>query len=162
MADRSSAAAERLIELLADSSLGADVVVIDVGNDPGRAGQRICRAADAIVMVTTSETAAVVSTFAAIKRLVRFDRGYGGSGMAESVSSPYLMVNMARTARDARMVRHRLGWACRRLLGVEIIETDFVGGFAGDDSRRHGSHRANGLATGVASYKLGLRRQEKK
>ena len=30
-------------------------------------GQRICQAADAIVMVTTSETAAVVSTFAAIK-----------------------------------------------------------------------------------------------
>ena len=125
VADRSSAA-ERLIELLADSSLGADVVVIDVGNDPGRAGQRICRAADALVMVTTSETTAVVSTFAAIKRLVRFDRGYGGSDMAESVSSPYLMVNMARTAWDARMVRHRLGWACRRLLGVEIIETDFV------------------------------------
>ena len=82
-ADRSSAA-ERLIELLADSSLGADVVVVDVGNDLGRAGQRICRAADALVMVTTSETAAVVGTFAAIKRLVRFDRGYGGSGMAES------------------------------------------------------------------------------
>ena len=45
--------------------------------------------------------------------------------MAESVSSPYLMVNMARTAWDARMVRHRLGWACRRLLGVEIIENRF-------------------------------------
>ena len=123
-ADRSPAA-DRLIELLADSSLGADVVVIDVGNGPGRAGQRICQAADAMVMVTTSETAAVVSTFAAIKRLVRSDRGDGGSAMAESVASPYLVVNMAPTAWDARTVQHRLGRACRRLLGMEIDRDRF-------------------------------------
>ena len=137
MADRASAA-DRLIALLADSSLGADVVVVDVPNDLGRAGHRICQAADTLVMVTTSETAAVVGAFAAIKRLVRFDRSYGGSNMAESISTPCLMVNKAPTVGDARIVRHRLRWACRRLLGVEIVETDFGGGCVGGDSSSRG------------------------
>jgi flagellar biosynthesis protein FlhG len=128
LADRSPAAAERLIELLDDSDLGADAVIVDVGNDLGRAGQRICQMADAIVMVTTSETAAVIGAFAAIKRLVHLARDYGGMSAIESAFPLQLVVNVTRTVQNAKIVHHRLGRACRRLLGVEIVEKDILAG----------------------------------
>jgi MinD-like ATPase involved in chromosome partitioning or flagellar assembly len=122
-----SVATERLLELLDDSRLHADVAVIDVGSDPDQTGQRICQMADAIVMVTTTETAAVVGTFAAIKTLVHSTGDRGGTGATESMLPLYLLVNMAPTVCDAETVQYRLGRACRRLLGIRLAGVDVAG-----------------------------------
>ncbi len=120
----SSAVAERFVELLGGDGVRADAAVIDVGNGAGRTVQRICRMADAIVMVTTCEAAAVVGTFAAIKTFARFARDQRGTDAVDSVFSLHLLVNMARMVRDAETVHFRLGRACRRLLGVDIAKSE--------------------------------------
>jgi flagellar biosynthesis protein FlhG len=123
---------DRLLEQLSDAGKHADVAIIDVGNGASRAAERIIQAADAIVMVTTGETAAVVSTFAAIRALVQFARQQNDSGLAGSPFVLHLLVNMARTDHDAQTVHHRLGRACRRLLGIELTPA----GATGSASRR--------------------------
>ena len=123
LGNRWPAAAELLIELLDDPKLQTDIAVIDVGNHPGRATERLCRAADAVVVVTTCETAAVISTFEAIKSLSR-DMAQPGAAVPQAL---HLLVNMARSARDAESVRRRLGRACRRMLGIELLGMDLLG-----------------------------------
>lgn len=118
--ERSSAAAQRLVDLLDDANLHADLVVLDLGNNLGRAEQRLCGAADAIMMVTTGEAAALLGTFAAIKTLTCFVRHGAGADAADSLFSLHLTVNRARTVQDAKLVRRRLDWACRRLLGINL------------------------------------------
>jgi flagellar biosynthesis protein FlhG len=120
----SPAAAQRLIELLSDQSSQADVAVIDLGNSPGRAVRSICRAADAIVMVTTTDTAAVVGTLAAIRALAPSGQNQDGIHVAAPL---YVLVNMAKSAPEAAVVHGRIARACRRLLGIEIIGADWSG-----------------------------------
>ncbi len=110
-----------------NGGLQTDVAVIDLGNGLGRAVQQLAQAADAIVMVTTTDKAAVVSTFAAIKTLAHFARRRGAVDMAGSLAPLHLLVNMARTARDAQTVHRRLGRACRRLLGIKLAAAEAVG-----------------------------------
>lgn len=95
--------------------------MIDVGNSLGRALQRICCVADAIVMVTTSDAAAVVSTFAAIRALAHPERSQDGGNVAQPAFSLCVLVNMVQSARDAKTVHDRLVRACRRLLRIEIV-----------------------------------------
>ncbi len=75
-------------------------------------------------MVTTEETAAVVSTFAAIKVLAHFARHQGIADVAGTFFPLHVLVNMARTTRDAQMIHGRLGQACHRLLGVNLAAVD--------------------------------------
>lgn len=115
----------RWLDRLADLGWCAEVAVIDVGNGLGPVAQCVCREADAVVLVTTTETAAVLGAFAAIKTIVR------PSDDAETVSdnkvrrhpSLYLSVNRPPTPRDAETTCYRLCRAGRRLLGVDL-ETD--------------------------------------
>jgi flagellar biosynthesis protein FlhG len=120
-------AAERLLELLVQWGHQTDVAVIDLGNGLGRAVQQIAHAADAIVMVTTMDKAAVVSTFAAIRTLVHGTRHQGDVELTGSLAPLYLLVNMARKVRDAQTVHRRVGRACRRLLGMDLAAPDAVG-----------------------------------
>ena len=68
-ADPGPHAADRLLAQLTDLGAATDVVVLDAGNDPGRLAQRCWSAARGRLVVTTPETAAIVETYAAIKRL---------------------------------------------------------------------------------------------
>jgi flagellar biosynthesis protein FlhG len=113
-----SPAACRLIDLLAAAGTHADVVVVDLGNN-GAAVRPVCEAADAIVMVTTSEPAAVLSTFTAIKRLTR----YASSAAASQPFALHVLVDNGKNNRAATIAQHRLATACRRLLGVDIVFT---------------------------------------
>ena len=121
----SPAAAERLIELLSDNSSQTEVAVVDVGNSPGRAVRSICRIADAVVMVTTTDMPAVVGTFATIRALVQSARNQDGIKTAAPPSSFYVLVNAPKSAQEAKAVHDRLARACRRLLGIEIIGCDW-------------------------------------
>jgi len=58
-----STAADLLLERLQDRECTADAVVVDVGNYPSRAMQRIGRSADALLVVTTCDTPAVAGAF---------------------------------------------------------------------------------------------------
>jgi MinD-like ATPase involved in chromosome partitioning or flagellar assembly len=142
--DGSLSASERLLELLGEPGLRADVAVMDAGNSPGRAVARICRTAETIVMVTTSEPTAVMGTFAAIRTLTRFahsqgrpnsvqgdnpifvDHGFAAvpariGTVPQSALPLQLAVNRARMPWDARVVQYRLSRACHRLLGVTLL-----------------------------------------
>ena len=123
----SPTAAEHLLELLVQWGQQTDVAVIDVGSSLGRAVQAIARAADAIVLVTTTDKAAVVRTFGAIKTVVYGARRQGDGNLAGSLTPLHLLVNMARKAGDAQVVHRRLGRACRRLLGMELAAPQAVG-----------------------------------
>jgi len=100
-------AAGRLLERLSTENLGADLVVIDAGHALGAVARHVCREADAAVMVTTSDAAAVVDTFAAIKAMPQFAHWY-------------VVVNRAPAAGVAKMVHARLARTCRRMLGIEL------------------------------------------
>ncbi len=123
----SPTAVERLLELLVQWGHQTDVAVIDLGNGLGRAIRQIAQAADVIVMVTTTDKAAVVSTFAAIKTLVHGVRRRGDVDLPGSLGPLHLLVNMARKVRDAQTVHRRMGRACRRLLGMELAAAEVVG-----------------------------------
>ncbi len=98
----------------------ADVVVLDVGNSLGQGVQHICLAVDAVVLVTTPETAAVAGGFAAIKALMRSARPRRLAAVSDPPRLLYVAVNRALSKREVATVRYRLGRACRRLLGVEL------------------------------------------
>ena len=140
--DGSAAALERLPEFLDDSCIAADVVVIDVGNHADRGVGRLCQMADAIVMVTTTETPAVLSTFKTIKALVQ-NAYHRGNRQATSGAFPlYLLVNRSQSARDVTVVQYRIHRACRRLLGVNIplVEVGWATNWA---IRRSAGRKAN-------------------
>jgi flagellar biosynthesis protein FlhG len=121
--NHSSTASQDWVERLTAPNSQADVIVVDIGNGLDRAARRICQAAEAIVMVTSSETAAVMGTFAAIKTLTR---SAGGPNQSDRLAPLYLRVNKARSTREARTIHYRLERACRRLLGVEIARSDVI------------------------------------
>jgi MinD-like ATPase involved in chromosome partitioning or flagellar assembly len=140
-----AAAAGQLFDLFDSPDLQADLVVVDAGNMVGGVASHVCRQADAVVIVTTSDMASVVCTFAAIKKiggadipvcqpsliftgrqsrqecLPHLDEGHG---MARPL---HLLVNMATTAQVAEIAHYRLTRACRRLLGVEPQSTGHLG-----------------------------------
>jgi MinD-like ATPase involved in chromosome partitioning or flagellar assembly len=106
-----------LIELLGDPTLPFDAVVLDLGNHLDRATERFCRAAHAIVVVTTCELPAIVNTFEVIKQLSK----------TSTTTALHLLVNMAFSAREAESVRRRLCRACRRMLGIDLLGSDSSG-----------------------------------
>jgi flagellar biosynthesis protein FlhG len=141
----SAAAAHRLLRLLRGRGLQADVAVIDVGNSSAGAAPHVCRRADAVLMLTTADAAAVIDTFAAIKTLsgkaeTPARSASEGAGLMPSLalraSVIYLLVNMAPSARVAGRVYDRLAWACRRLLGVELRSAGHLNVVGGDSTRR--------------------------
>ncbi len=123
----SLAAADGLLRLLRDARIHADVAVLDVGNSLGRAAQQLCQAADAIVMVTTPETAAVIRSFAAIKTFIRYAMQQRRAPAIEMRLPLYVAVNGAESQRDIAAVHYRLGRTCRRVLGIELASDGVVG-----------------------------------
>jgi flagellar biosynthesis protein FlhG len=109
-----AAAAARLLERLGDQDLAADTVVLDIGNQIVGIASYLCREADAVLLVTTSDAASVVDTFAAIRALGSASWG------SDSQARLYLLVNMAAANRVAETVHYRLARTCRRMLGIEL------------------------------------------
>jgi MinD-like ATPase involved in chromosome partitioning or flagellar assembly len=95
-------------------------VVIDAGNRLDGAAAQLCREANAVVMVTSGEAAAVVGAFAGIKALAAASNGSRRPAL-------YLLVNMAPSARIAETVYYRLARTCRRMLGIELQSAGRLG-----------------------------------
>ncbi len=109
-----AAAAGRLLEQFDRQDLPAELVVIDAGNHLDGPTAHVCRAANALVMVTTGDGASVVGAFAGIKSLLT------ASTDGARLPPLYLLVNMAPSLRVAKIVYYRLARTCRRLLAVEL------------------------------------------
>jgi flagellar biosynthesis protein FlhG len=107
-------AAGQLLEQLDRRELHAELVVIDAGNTLAGLLPHVCRAADAVLMVTTSDAASIVGAFAAIKTLVSI------SCHGSRLPKLYVLVNMTPAAPAAETAFYRLGRTCRRMLGIEL------------------------------------------
>ncbi|MGO8690756.1 MAG: MinD/ParA family protein [Thermoguttaceae bacterium] len=109
-ADAGPWAADRLLAQMAALSPIADLIVLDAGNDPTRLAQRCWHTAWRRLAVTTPETAAVMETYASIKRL----------SQPPAAGPVHLLVNMVSEPSVADAAYHRLAQACRRFLGIEV------------------------------------------
>jgi flagellar biosynthesis protein FlhG len=108
--DAGAAGVERLLAQLAALGPATEMVVVDAGNHPNRLARWCWRAADQRLAVTTPETAAIMATYALIKRLAQ-----------PSAAGPiHLLVNGASGSRAAQAAYSRLARACYRLLAVEV------------------------------------------
>ncbi len=129
-ADPGPHAADRLLAQLTDLGAATDVVVLDAGNDPGRLAQRCWSAARGRLVDTTPETAAIVETYAAIKRLSppgETESRMGTGSERSEVPVPIfdsgtidVLVNMVSDHRAADAAYRRLADACRRFLAIEL------------------------------------------
>ncbi|MGA7702795.1 MAG: P-loop NTPase [Thermoguttaceae bacterium] len=115
-----AAAAGHLLEQFDRQDIAAKLVVIDAGNRLDGAAAQLCREANAVVMVTSGEAAAVVGAFAGIKALAAASNGSRRPAL-------YLLVNMAPSARIAETVYYRLARTCRRMLGIELQSAGRLG-----------------------------------
>jgi flagellar biosynthesis protein FlhG len=123
-----AANAGHLLEQMDRESLAADVVVIDAGSSLYGVMPHVCHEANAVLLVTTSDAAAVVDTFATIKMLMGRQECPPRQGgwpnylsHQESCRAPcYVLVNMAATAGVAKTVYYRLARTCRRVLGTDL------------------------------------------
>jgi len=114
----STSAQERFIGELKHLAPHADVVVVDVGSGRNPFTQRLWRAADAVLVVTTTEPAAVMNAYAATKTLA------GTVDVAErdtdTLPAIYSLINRTSDAATADDVQARIATACRRFLALEI------------------------------------------
>lgn len=115
-AEDSPAAWDRLLADLAALNPPPGAIVLDGGNHPDRTARRLWQAADLLLLVTTPETAAVMSTYASIKVLAE-------SGKMAPI---HLLVNMAASSEVAEDVYGRLAQACRRFLALPLLGAGHV------------------------------------
>ncbi|HUY32652.1 MAG TPA: P-loop NTPase [Pirellulales bacterium] len=105
----SPAAQEQLLRELSRLGPHADFVVLDAGNGQNRVVRRFWKAADSVLFVTSSDDAAVMNTYAAIKLLA-------AEGARPQL---HILVNLATHAAAAE-TQARLARACRRFLALEL------------------------------------------
>ncbi len=104
------AAHQRLVGQLRRLAPPTEIVVLDAGDRSGRFAEDLRRTADAVLLVSTPDTAAVIDAYAALKALLV---ACGGPPVG-------LVVNMARTTEAAEATHARLVRACRRFLGCSL------------------------------------------
>jgi len=123
--------ADRLIERLGASGVGADLAIVDVGNCPNRAAQRISRSADGLVIVANSDPRAIVGAYTAVKVLTR-------RGCPRVQAEPkagcrplgvFLKVSGTLNVQEKRRTQDRLHRACHRLLGIDLAEENALPSF---------------------------------
>jgi flagellar biosynthesis protein FlhG len=112
----SSAGHQWLVGQLQGLASQADWVVLDAGNGLNPQTDCVGQAADALLVITTPEVAAVMDAYASIKALA-----------ADRKSPPvYTLVNVASSRSAARQVHLRLAQACWRFLAVRVEGVGYV------------------------------------
>ncbi len=107
--DCSPPAQERLLRELDRLGRHAEVVVLDAGSGLNHVVKRYWKAADAVLLITTPESTAIMDTYAAIKVFAS----------CLSASRVHVLVNRADKA-TCESVFERLQRACQHFLGIEI------------------------------------------
>jgi flagellar biosynthesis protein FlhG len=108
VSDYSAAAQDRFIAELTHLAPHADVVVVDAGSSRGQFTRRFWKAASIVAVVTTCESAAVMSSYAGIKAL-------GGCDVSAAIRT---LVNLSDDAAEAADILARISTACRKFLAV--------------------------------------------
>jgi flagellar biosynthesis protein FlhG len=116
LCDCSASALDRLLSQLADLAGLASVVVLDAGNTPDQAAQRLWQAADELLLVTTPNAAAIMDAYASIKLLA-------GRCRTEPI---HLLLNQTANPTVAQDTFQRLAQACRRFLGTSLTYAGHV------------------------------------
>jgi len=119
--DCSALVQQKWVADLKDLGPQADLVVIDAGSARNAFVRRLWQVADAVLVVTLPEPAAIMDAYATIKVLLAGD----ASVRVHSV------INRAPSAARAAEVHDRIHQACRRFLGVR---TSALGQIALDES----------------------------
>src|SRR5262249_41957435 len=88
----------------------ADTVILDIGSGHHELARNYWRAADKTILVTTSDSAAVMETYATIKTVLE----------GEPLETLALLVNREASASEAADVHRRIQQSCRRFLGIGI------------------------------------------
>jgi MinD-like ATPase involved in chromosome partitioning or flagellar assembly len=115
----SSMALERLMLQISKLGRHADSVLVDVGNEDNELVRRLVRDAEEVILVSTTDIAAVMDTYARIK--------IGLSGQMPGRLS--LLVTRSASEQQAGDVFKRIERSCRRFLGqgIEFLGTVFEG-----------------------------------
>ena len=100
---------EVLVRGLEDLARGRDVLLIDTGSGIHRQNLRLAQMADEILVLTTPEPTAFSDAYATIKLLA----------MRRLARPPRLVVNMARSEREALRVAERVARVAQQFLGFE-------------------------------------------
>jgi MinD-like ATPase involved in chromosome partitioning or flagellar assembly len=108
LAECSDEAPRRLLREIWELESRFEMAIVDAGRPGGRLWRRLCEAADALLLVTSTEPIAVQATYAAMKRLRHQSGG----------QSLHVLVNRARSQRQAAEMQRRLRNTCRRCLGL--------------------------------------------
>jgi flagellar biosynthesis protein FlhG len=108
LTDFPAAAQIRFIEDLKRLAPHAEVVVLDAGSGRGPFARRLWRAAGTVLVVTTTDDASILQSYAAIKVLPD----------GETSVPIHTLVNLAADAASAADAHARIAEACRRFLGL--------------------------------------------
>jgi flagellar biosynthesis protein FlhG len=114
--DCSATAQQRFVRELKALATHAEIVVVDVGSSRNHFVRRFWHAADAVLVVTTTDSVSIMDCYAAIKVL-----------LAGDASLPIgMLVNLAADAQLAGDVQSRIAAACRRFLGLRATPAGHV------------------------------------
>lgn len=116
MANLDELRCERLLCSLADVEEGIDLILIDTASGLHRTATHLARAADEIVIVTTPEPTAFTDAYATLRILK--NRGLPGV--------PWIVVNQARHAAEARATAAKIRGVSKRFLSIEPELLGFV------------------------------------
>jgi flagellar biosynthesis protein FlhG len=122
MADLDDADRQRLIRAMGELERQTDIILIDTGAGISPNVLAFTRAADHILVVTTPEPTAITDAYAVIKVLSRLSQ----EGPGASPGRLSLLVNMVRTAAEAREVHDRIARVARQFLGASIHDAGHV------------------------------------
>ena len=115
---------KRLFQQMSELALRPDTTVIDAGSRPDPLARHLWQAADRVLLVATSDTAAMMNAYASIKQF---------HNPARSVSLA-LLINRSSGDTSAHEAQRRLTDVCRRFLGLPLRS---IGTVPADARRAH-------------------------
>lgn len=116
MANLDELRCERLLCSVSEVEQGMDLILYDTPTGLGRISTRLARSADELVLVTTPEPTSFTNAYACLRAL------HGG----RQTSPPWIMVNQAHDAAEARATAERIRGVARRFLSTEPVFLGYI------------------------------------